>query len=48
MDSLAQNPIALYIVLALITLWGLPVWGQRILAFLRDLLKFLAEFRGRH
>jgi len=47
MDPLAQNPAAFYIVLGLIALWRLPVWGQRILAFLRDLLAFLAESRER-
>jgi hypothetical protein len=40
MDHLAQNPFALYLVIGLLTLWYLPSWGRRVLAFLRDYRNF--------
>jgi hypothetical protein len=40
MASPVQDPPALYIALALVMLWRLPLWGSRILDFLRDLRAF--------
>ena len=40
MDPSAYSPIAVYLVIGLVALWRLPVWGQRVLAFLRDLKRF--------
>ncbi len=40
MDPYAYSSFAIYLVIGLVALWRLPLWGQRILAFLRDLEKF--------
>jgi hypothetical protein len=40
MNTFAQNPVVLYILLGLIALWRLPAWGIRVLDFIRDLRKF--------
>jgi len=40
MDLSAYSSSALYLVIGLVVLWRLPVWGQRVLAFLRDLKRF--------
>ena len=41
MDPLAQHLPAPYIVLLVV--WVLPIWGRRVLAFLRDLDAYRAE-----
>ena len=45
MDLLAQNPVALYLVIGLMTLWYLPSWGRKVLAFLRDYRRFRGKRR---
>ncbi len=40
MDSYVNNDTAFYVVLALVALWQLPIWGRRILEFLRELREF--------
>lgn len=44
MDPLAPHLTAPFLVLLVV--WALPVWGRRVLAFLRDLDAYRAE-RGR-
>jgi len=40
MAPYAPNEILAYVLLGLIVAYNLPVWGQRVLAFLRDLRSF--------
>lgn len=40
MGPLVQNPTAFYIALGLYAIWLLPLWGDRVLAFLRNFRKF--------
>jgi len=40
MDLLAQNPPALYLLIGLIAIWRLPIWGQKVLKFLRDFRRY--------
>lgn len=37
MAPYVPNEIVAYALLALVVLYNLPTWGQRVLAFLRDL-----------
>ena len=41
MDPLAQHLPAPYVVLLVV--WVLPIWGRRVLGFLRDLDAYRAE-----
>lgn len=40
MAPFAPNETVVYIALGLVALWRLPVWGCRVLDFLRDFRNF--------